>query len=308
MGQACASKQSNVPGENQPDMGMVSPVMIAQKVDVQPLAGGAANAEPMKAQAAAAAVASREASPMDMPQPNNAMAMAQNSMEMAMPAAEVVPMAQPAGADGWATCNNCDVTHEVVSEGVYRDLRTGEMVVDSQVHRNSQTQPVVHEQVWSGKSRPRGRVRTSVMYEDAPVQEIIEEAVAPAPYTHAPRAPLAQEAPAHDEGNNIIVGAMAVRRGADVDDMAAPQQEEPAAPENQGRGAYRPKLQNGGSGNGIYLKEGEPSVVEPSEVEVAYAHIPGGEPSEDVEAEPEKRRKKRGKKKKRSARLPLRWF
>lgn len=269
MGQACASKQNaNAAEAANADMGVASPVMIAQKVDLQaPAPAGAENtmnAEPMKAQAAAAAIASRDASPMPMAHGGNTMeaAAALNNQAVAM----AQPMAVQPVAENWQECTNCDVTHEVVSDGVYRDIRTGEMVVDSNVHRTSQTQPIVHPE--------------QVMYEEAPVQEIIEEAVAPAPYTHAPMAPMgqpmapmAQAAPAHNnEGNNIIVGAMAVHRGDDVDEMEQPPQpEEPAAPENQ-MGDY-------------------------PEMELAYADHVGGEPSEEVQAEPEKRRKKRGKKK-----------
>merc|ERR1719229_617413 len=162
------------------------------------------------------------------------------------------------------------------------------MIVDSNVHRTSQTQPIVHEQV---------------VYEDAPVQEIIEEAApAPEPFHHEPMAPMGapmgQEphAPAHNgEGNNLIIGAMAVRRGDDVDDMEAPAPEEPAAPENLGRGTFQPKPRD--EDYRVYPRQGEPSV----------AGSVGGEPSEDVQAaqaeQPEKRRKKRGKKK-RSRGLP----
>merc|ERR1719445_1767576 len=102
-----------------------------------------------------------------------------NTMEAAaIQSNEPAPMGQAVASD-WQECASCDVTHVVVSEGVYRDIRTGEMIVDSNVHRSSQTQPMVHEQV---------------MYEEAPVQEIIEEAPAPAPFAHAP-APMAPMAP-----------------------------------------------------------------------------------------------------------------
>merc|ERR1719195_1497677 len=56
-----------------------------------------------------------EASPMVMPQGN--------TMEAAAMTNEVVPMAQPAASNEvWQECVNCDVTHEVVSDGVYKDL------------------------------------------------------------------------------------------------------------------------------------------------------------------------------------------
>merc|ERR1719273_1874534 len=112
-------------------MGIASPVMIAQKVELKPPAGGAEpmNAEPMKAQDAAAAIASREASPMAMAHGSPNLVFnnqGSNHSNMAAPMAQPVDMGQSVDAfvgeiaKNWQECANCDVTHEVVSEGVYR--------------------------------------------------------------------------------------------------------------------------------------------------------------------------------------------
>merc|ERR1719495_990849 len=63
---------------------------------------------------------------------------------------------------GWKASAHCDdlpistVTHEMVREGVFRDLRTGELIMDSEhIHRSSSSE-VVYDNAIRGSPVPCG--------------------------------------------------------------------------------------------------------------------------------------------------------
>lgn len=258
MGSACSSNQqpANADANVEMPVDLVSPVMTAVAV---PMQGGA---EPTNAQV----------NPMDRKSHDAAAMSVQEAPAQEKPVANAEDCIKCIPA-GWSECVNCDVTHELVREGVYRDLRTGEVIVDSNhgivEHRTSQTQPAVHPE--------------QIMYEEAPIHENIEQVSAPVPYTQPPMAP---ESPAHqmaDEGgnNNIFVGAVAIHRGEDIDEMA----QEPVAYEE-------PVAEQAEE-----LPQAPLAAMDRGE---SMDYELGGEQSENA-PEPEKKRKR---KKKRSRGLP----